>query len=106
MTEGREDQAEYDRLMEAAGAAKAQGDLSECLAKSSAAFEALPGKYPENYRALLMAYECLKSLRMEEEAKEVKKTLSKIVMEYDTKKRAEAEARGRHPLTPDKRKEM
>ena len=106
MTEAREDQAEYDRLMEAAEAARAKRDLSECLAKASAAFEALPQKYPENYRALLMAHDCLKSLQMEEEAKEVKKTLSKIVMEYDTKKRAEAEARGRHPLTPEKRKDF
>ncbi len=102
MTEEKEKKAEYDRLMEASKAAKAQGEISECLTKASAAFEAFPQKYPENYQALSMARECLKSLQMEEEAKEIQKTMSQILMEHDTKKRVEAEARGRHPLAPEK----
>ncbi len=102
MTEEKEKKAEYDRFMEASKAAKTQGEISECLTNACAAFETFPQKYPENYQALSMAQECLKSLKMEEEAKEIQKTMSQILMEHDTKKRVEAEARGRHPLTPEK----
>jgi hypothetical protein len=106
MTEEKEKKAEYDRFMEASKAAETQGEIGERLTNAVAAFETFPRKYPENYQALLVAQECLKSLQMEEEAKEIQKTMSQILMEHDTKKRVEAEAKGRHPLAPGKRKEM
>jgi hypothetical protein len=85
-----------------AEAALDRGEHEQALRRARDAYEASPDRYPDNYNALSVALDCMVKLDLKEEAEIVQGTMEKLLMEHDTRRHAEGEARKKHPLREDK----
>lgn len=92
---------DYKKCLEKATQLNDKGEFEEALKYADQAYKLANDEYPKDYSALMQKKISLEGLCRKEELNEVKGLIREILWS-DTKRRAEGEARKKHPLKKNK----